>query len=451
MYDLIAVGGGVGGLSLAALRSRWENVLLLEREPTLGGCAGTFRHKGLGYPAGATTVSGYDPGQPLHRLFEALEIAPEIQTLDPAITVYHGGRTLPRFREFDRFLEAVDRAYPHPGNRAFWGEIRRLCHVFWREWPGISYPGGLSGLWSFRKLIARTGLSALADGAKTVEKMLPGLSGEYRAFLDSQLVIAVQARLDRVTFLAAALALGYTFSSVGRVPGGMGRLAEAIGAKIGEVRTGEKVETIRREGNRWRVVTNRREELATRVVLGTSLFHSGELFSPGSRERAWLEKQGRRFESVGAFLVYGKLAPPPDLPRFFQAVDGKRALFFSREGETFSLSTHTDPAEWNRMDGDAYREKKEKLREALLKRVFAIRPELETAVTHTFAATPETYRRFLGRAGVGGIPVLRKYLPSYPPPTTPFPGLFRVGDTVFPGQGWPGAVMGAFNAHALLS
>ena len=62
--------------------------------------------------------------------------------------------------------------------------------------------------------------------------------------------------------------------------------------------------------------------------------------------------------------------------------------------------------------------------------------------------TPRTYRRYTGRSEglVGGIPLDRRIFPwSYPRPTTPFNGLYSVGDTVFPGQGIPGVVLGALS------
>jgi phytoene dehydrogenase-like protein len=52
---------------------------------------------------------------------------------------------------------------------------------------------------------------------------------------------------------------------------------------------------------------------------------------------------------------------------------------------------------------------------------------------------------------VGGIPLDRRIFPwSYPRPTTPFEGMYAIGDTVFPGQGIPGVVLGALSLRRRL-
>jgi phytoene dehydrogenase-like protein len=68
--------------------------------------------------------------------------------------------------------------------------------------------------------------------------------------------------------------------------------------------------------------------------------------------------------------------------------------------------------------------------------------------------TPRTFRRYTSRADgmVGGIPLDRRIFPwSYPRPTTPFEGLYTIGDNVFPGQGIPGVVLGALSLRRRLN
>src|SRR2546423_15186353 len=46
-YEVVVVGGGVGGLTAAALlAARGVNVCLLERQSDAGGCAATIEHGG---------------------------------------------------------------------------------------------------------------------------------------------------------------------------------------------------------------------------------------------------------------------------------------------------------------------------------------------------------------------------------------------------------------------
>lgn len=63
-----------------------------------------------------------------------------------------------------------------------------------------------------------------------------------------------------------------------------------------------------------------------------------------------------------------------------------------------------------------------------------------------FAATPLTYRRFVGRAWVGGYPQTH---PWRFPRVRVLKNAFRVGEGVFPGQGIPAAVLSGFRAARL--
>ena len=46
-YEVVVIGGGVGGLTAAALlAARGVNVCLLERQSYVGGCAATVEHDG---------------------------------------------------------------------------------------------------------------------------------------------------------------------------------------------------------------------------------------------------------------------------------------------------------------------------------------------------------------------------------------------------------------------
>ena len=67
----------------------------------------------------------------------------------------------------------------------------------------------------------------------------------------------------------------------------------------------------------------------------------------------------------------------------------------------------------------------------------ALAPEWAAGVVHELTASPRTFQRFTGRAGgaVGGIPRragLGLYLSAWP--RAVLPGLWMVGDTMFPGQ-----------------
>src|SRR3954465_1653952 len=74
-FDLVVVGGGMGGLATAALAQRLGlRTALLEAHTRLGGCAGYFRRGPYTFDAGATALMGLRPGEPIGDLLALLGV-----------------------------------------------------------------------------------------------------------------------------------------------------------------------------------------------------------------------------------------------------------------------------------------------------------------------------------------------------------------------------------------
>lgn len=82
MYDVVVVGGGIGGLTVAALLSaRGMNVCLLERQSQVGGCIARVEFSGHDFEPGMGLYTSFGPGGVYERLFAQLPVDPPAATL----------------------------------------------------------------------------------------------------------------------------------------------------------------------------------------------------------------------------------------------------------------------------------------------------------------------------------------------------------------------------------
>jgi len=395
----LVVGAGIGGLVAArALRRAGLEVLVLEAHTYPGGLAGTFIHRGYRFDAGATLLSGLAPGGPMALIAEALEVRFPVEPFPegfPLMAVH-----LPR----GEVVRPVGREAEREAQRDFFGP-RVLPFWRWQE-----------------------------ERAKALLR-----------FLDAQLLIASQAEAKRTYALYAALALDLPHMGPALVPGGVGRVAEALAEGL-PVRYKARAERLLLGEGRALAVEvayggRRRGE---REVVEADLFVLDVPLAPllglplKVPEDAW-----------GAFVVHGVLpfrAPPP---YFRQNAREKPFAFLSLrpEGEktAFALSLHTPLALWEGLSPEEYGRLKARWGEMALSLGEALLPGLREAELLLFG-TPRTYARFAGRAWVGGFPQTH---PFRFPRVRPFPNVFRVGEGVFPGQSVPAAALSGLRAARL--
>lgn len=74
-YDVIVVGGGIGGLTVAALLSaRGMNTCLLERQSQVGGCIARVEFAGYDFEPGMGLYTSFGPGGIYEKLFSELPL-----------------------------------------------------------------------------------------------------------------------------------------------------------------------------------------------------------------------------------------------------------------------------------------------------------------------------------------------------------------------------------------
>src|SRR5713101_4056801 len=93
--EVAVVGGGIGGLTIAALlAARGMNVCLFERQSRIGGCVANFEHLGYAFEPTGGLYSGWGPNGVYERIFAGLPVAPpEVDRLSPAYVVRLPDRT----------------------------------------------------------------------------------------------------------------------------------------------------------------------------------------------------------------------------------------------------------------------------------------------------------------------------------------------------------------------
>jgi phytoene dehydrogenase-like protein len=74
-YDVVVVGGGIGGLTVAALLSaRGVNTCLLERNSQVGGCVARVEFAGHDFEPGMGLYTSFGPGEIYERVFSELPV-----------------------------------------------------------------------------------------------------------------------------------------------------------------------------------------------------------------------------------------------------------------------------------------------------------------------------------------------------------------------------------------
>ncbi|HEY7676658.1 MAG TPA: NAD(P)/FAD-dependent oxidoreductase [Candidatus Methylomirabilis sp.] len=128
-YDVIVVGGGIGGLATAALAARHGlRPLVMEQGEAPGGACATIARHGYRFDAGASLLWGFEEGGGPRRLLEEVQVPVESLPLDPGMQVALPGHRFGFYRAEERFWREIRREFPRAEAdlRALYGEVQAL-------------------------------------------------------------------------------------------------------------------------------------------------------------------------------------------------------------------------------------------------------------------------------------------------------------------------------------
>lgn len=475
VFDHIVIGAGLGGLSAACLlQDAGKHVLLLEAHNSVGGCASYFARKKFLFDVGATTLSGMKHGQPVQRLLRKLRLDISLQLCDPGMTIRMNGSEMNRWIDTDRWIAECERMFGVAGQRKFWTLVHTTAEEAWNASASLKH----LPLQSPRDLLSLPGMiryvSLVPALFRSVNDVLSemGLSGnkDFIRFLTEQLMITAQSDIRDTPFAVGAMGLAYP-SDTWYVTGGMNNFPRILQKNFtsngGTILLKKKAVSIE-HGSIHKVTTDDGKVFYGRNIISNATGWDNRKLIPEQEE--YFDKEYSSLGGWGAFTGYYGIEDTPGFgDALYQQIIleeplphcGSSSIFLSFSAKndpsrapegfrTLTVSTHVpDPAHWWKLSERESSQRKQQIGDAMTAVLNKHLPDFQSAEKQVeMFGTPVTFANFTHRAfgQVGGIPQsMHRPLFLWPGSQTQQRGINVVGDTIYPGQGAPGVILGALN------
>ena len=459
VYDVIVVGGGLAGLTTAALTAKnGKRVLLLERNYIPGGCASSYFRNGAIFDTGATTLLGLSAGMPLRIVLDELGINIEARKLQTPMQVHLAdGQLITRYEDREAWIVEAERVFGQKGQRKFWERCFLLSDFVWesamryRFFPPVNFQDFLSLAAKVRTcdvLFLRHTLQSVDSWIKEC-RLANNLA--FKHFVDQQLMITAQNRANEVNMLFGAAALCYTNYPNYSLPGGMVQLVrslcDAIVAKGGHICYRSAVDSIQKGKNDdWYIQIANRLFRARNLVSAIPLQNFNTLLKediPNVKiNGAHHLNSALQFNAIlrnwgGGDVLHQQVHLP----------DGLRSVFFSvsHQGDALradaglrvlSATSHSSVL------GETLENKGEWAQQVIelagQRNLFQPNDIVDYHVSDA-----SNWHQWTGRyrGFVGGLPQFMHIKPWMMNRQQKGDNLFFCGDSVYPGQGIPGVVL----------
>jgi phytoene dehydrogenase-like protein len=441
-YDVVVVGGGVGGLTVAALLSaRGLNTCVLERQSQVGGCIARVQFSGHEFEPGMGLYTSFGPGEIYEQLFAELPVdVPETSAAEqPYVVRLADGADVQLFRDESFFAELAV-VFPECADRAI---------EFYRN---------------------------------PLPENLSATSARFRSLVDTQVRAFLHASVDQCSAAALRHVLAFPRAPLYRIHGEPATLAERLAQSIklsgGTVRLDTPVLRLAYDQSGAAVgvdLLSGERVMATKAIVSNLTIWDtyGKLIGL-NRTPPEIKKLLNSLQGTGAYVVYATIEEPASarLPGQHMLVattpndaddDWFSEITLAVNGGTVTLKSATDVNEWftYHASEEDFEESDQAALERFWAKLHASVPELGSGIEIIETANPRTFydqtRRKLGMVmgvqphtgleapssfelspGLQSVPGRPTEAPpgrqssKIPSLQTVLPNLFVIGDTVTP-------------------
>lgn len=470
-YDTVVIGAGMAGLTAAALLAKeGRSVLVIERNYLPGGCSSSYYRKGYIFESGATTLVGLDKGMPLRAVLDETGIQLDARKLEVPMQVFlPDGRMLTRFQDRDQWIEEAKRVFGGKRMEEFWRFCFKISDFVWdssmryRYFPPQKIEDWFSLLTNFKLSDPWYARHAFGSTASLLKRFGLYENEAFRTFVNEQLMITAQNKMEEVNVLFGATALCYTNSGNYYLPGGMVSMVRAFTDYIvqrgGHLLLRTSVEAIVPDGENYILKFGKQEITAHSVVSAIPMNNLAKLLPEKHPINLKASKQIIETKKLNSALqlslvIKERLSPKclhyqihqPGGGSVFLSLSSAEDRLRSPKGyRVASISTHAKTNDYFETDKQLWADQAIEL---LVKRGLIKRDDL--ILRHV--SGPEEWQQWTGREGgfVGGYPQFMNILPWKMNKHQLSKNLYVCGDSVYPGQGIPGVVMNGWQAAGRL-
>lgn len=467
--SILVIGAGVAGLSAALrLSNSKHEIHVFDQNWMVGGCAGSYVRKHHKYESGATTLVGLEDYMPLGMILKETGLKLQPMRLEVPMQIHFPNQgVLTRYESLDQWIEEAESFFKCKQSH-FWKEAYCLADTVWRastkylDFPPANLKETLRSALKFKPAEWQVLQKAFISTQRWIQKSNLPSKGPFMDFVNAQLLITAQNDALNTNAAFGAAALAYPLFPNYYLPGGIGKLSEAMASLASD--RGVKFHL------RTPILSIRKEVHGYVVQAGSKSFHAHQIVSAipvnnlidllgqrpkGIRDVRTEDQLWSAFQtsfSVKQPLPFSALHHQIHLEQPIPHISGK-TLFVSfshpddrersPEGSlVVSVSTHLElKSAWNP-------DKKAEV-EASILQVLKERGFLQAQPDYVHSSSLGSWQKWTGRAfgAVGGYPQIKGLLPwQMNNAFSGLPGLWLAGDTVYPGQGIPGAALSGWIA-----